>query len=135
MDSALRATVRSRARFRCEYCLLPEAFAQVTPFQIEHIVARQHRGPTVLSNLALACHHDNLHKGPNLTGIDPTTRRIVPLFHPRRMKWERHFRWEGPYLIGRTPIGRATIEVLEMNHEARVELRCSLIEEGVFPPE
>jgi hypothetical protein len=24
-------------------------------------------------NLALACHHCNLHKGPNLAGVDPRT--------------------------------------------------------------
>jgi hypothetical protein len=80
------------------------------------------------------CSFCNLHKGPNLTGIDPRTRKIARLFHPRRMKWARHFRWEGPRLVGRTPIGRATIAVLDMNHEERVELRQSLVEEGSFPP-
>ena len=133
MDAALRNAVRHRAQFRCEYCLLPEAYAPVTPFQIEHIIARQHGGRTAPSNLALACHHDNLHKGPNLTGIDPVTRKLVRLFHPRRMKWARHFRWDGPLLVGRTPVGRATIAVLQMNHEDRINLRQALIDEGVFP--
>src|SRR5579884_106586 len=105
MDAALRTAVRRRARLRCEYWLLPENLASVVPFQVEHIVARQHGGPTVLANLALACHRCNLHKGPNLTGIDPRTRRLIRLFHPRRMKWVRHFRWDGPYLVGRTPVG------------------------------
>ena len=109
MQDALRNAVRRRARLCCEYCLLPEAYAPVVPFQIEHIVARQHGGRTTLSNLALACHHDNMHKGPNLTGIDPVTTRIVRLFHPRRHKWDRHFRWDGRVLCGRTAIGRATI--------------------------
>jgi hypothetical protein len=133
MDVALRNAVRRRARFRCEYCQLPEEYSPVT-FQIEHIVARQHLGPTALSNLALACHFDNLHKGPNLTGIDPMTRGIVRLFHPRRHKWQRHFRWDGPVLVGRTAIGRATIAVLQMNHEDRLNVRQELIDEGVFPP-
>jgi hypothetical protein len=50
------------------------------------------------------------------------------------MKWFRHFRWDGPRLVGRTAVGRATVAVLDMNDEDRVELRQSLIDEGVFPP-
>jgi hypothetical protein len=135
MDPDLRAAVRRRACLRCEYCLLSEANSPIVPFQVEHIVALQHGGPTTLANLALACHHCNLHKGPNLTGIDPrSTRKLVRLFHPRRMKWTRHFRWAGPILVGRTSIGRATIAVLQMNHEDRIDLRRGLIEEHLFPP-
>jgi len=58
----------------------------------------------------------------------------VPLFHPRRHKWARHFRWQGPVIIGRTPIGRATVLLLCMNLPERVALRALLIQEGVFPP-
>lgn len=135
MNPSVRNAVRRRARSRCEYCLLPECYATVVPFQIEHIIARQHGGRSTLTNLALACHRCNLHKGPNLTGIDPLSRRIVSLFHPRRMNWTRHFRWDGPLLIGRTAIGRATAHVLNMNGAERIDLRQSLIEEGVLPPQ
>ena len=134
MNAPLRQAVRRRADHCCEYCRLPEAYAFVTPFQVEHIVARQHDGPTVLGNLALACDRCNLHKGPNLSGIDPYSRKVVRLFYPRRMKWARHFRWEGPLLIGRTSIGRVTIAVLQMNDDERVKVRMSLIDEGLFPP-
>jgi hypothetical protein len=65
--------------------------------------------------LAFACHQDNLRKGPNLTGIDPATKKLTKLFNPRRHKWTYHFRWDGPILIGRTAIGRATAAVLGMN--------------------
>ncbi len=132
MRSKLWNAVRRRALFRCEYCLLPEHCALAIPFQIEHIVARQHGGPTILSNLALACHHCNLHKGPNLTGIDPVTRRLARLFHPRRMKWPSHFRWLGPIVEGQTGIGRATVVVLNFNEHDRVQLRQSLMEEGLL---
>ncbi len=54
MDAGLRQAVRRRADLCCEYCRLPEAYAFITPFQVEHIIARRHHGPTVLSNLALA---------------------------------------------------------------------------------
>jgi hypothetical protein len=135
MDQELRTAVRERAAFRCEYCLLPEEYAPVTPFQVEHIVAKQHGGGDELSNLALACHRCNLTKGPNLGGIDPKTGKKVWLFNPRRHKWARHFRWAGPVVVGRTPTGRATVAVLQMNDDDRVELRQALIAEGVFPPE
>ena len=47
------------------------------------------------------------------------------------MKWALHFRWHGPFLIGRTSVGRATVAVLNTNEGDRVELRQSLWEEGV----
>ncbi|SPE37725.1 conserved hypothetical protein [Candidatus Sulfopaludibacter sp. SbA3] len=40
---------------------------------MEHIVARQHGASDDPNNLALACHRCNLHKGPDLTGIDSQT--------------------------------------------------------------
>jgi hypothetical protein len=76
----------------------------------------------------------NKSKGPNLAGLDPHTGKLTPLFHPRRHKWSYHFRLDGPSIVGRTPIGRVTVYVLNMNHPLRVELRRQLIEEGEFPP-
>lgn len=80
------------------------------------------------------CSFCNHHRGPNLSGIDWKTRKIVRLFHPRLHKWNHHFRWNGPLLIGRTAIGRATVAVLAINHSHRVRHRRQLIAEGVFPP-
>jgi hypothetical protein len=47
----------------------------------------------------------------------------------------RHFRWDGSILVGRTAAGRATIAVLGINLAHRVRHRAQLIAEGVFPPE
>ena len=105
------------------------------PFQVDHVIALQQGGPTVLHNLALSCLHCNSHKGPNIAGLDPKTRKLTRLFNPRRQKWARHFRWEGVLLVGRTPVGRTTVAVLNMNAPVRVALREELIEQGVFPPE
>jgi len=132
MDAALANQVRARASGLCEYCHIPAALVRM-PFQIDHIIAEQHGGPTVLSNLANICLPCNKHKGPNIAGLDPHTRKLVPLFNPRRHKWPRHFRWDGPYLRGRTPIGRATIVVLAINEPVYVAVRQTLIEEGIFP--
>lgn len=134
MDEELAQRVRRRADFCCEYCRLPAAYSRL-PFEIDHIIARKHRGATVAANLAFACFACNNHKGPNIAGIDPLSGAIVPLFHPRRHKWTRHFRWDGSVLVGRTASGRTTIVVLEINLIHRVALRRSLMKEGVFPPE
>lgn len=133
MDEELRRAVWWRARGICEYCRLPE-FHQPGPFEVDHIIARQHGGQSAPGNLALACLLCNSHKGPNIAGIDPLSSKLVPLFNPRRHKWERHFRWDGPLLIGRTPMGRATVVVLAMNDVLRVSFRLTLMAEGLFPP-
>jgi hypothetical protein len=134
MDELLAQGVRERARHVCEYCLMPQAFYPTVTFPIDHVVARQHRGLTRLANLALSCLHCNSHKGPNAAGFDPKTQKLTKLFKPRRHKWERHFRWVGPYLVGKTAVGRTTIEVLAMNHPDVIEVRQELIEEALFPP-
>jgi hypothetical protein len=133
--SSTRARVRRRANRRCEYCRVHEDDDPFFPFHVEHIIPRQHGGADSLNNLAFACHHDILHKGPNLTGIDPLTRKLTKLFNPRRHKWTRHFRWSGPILIGRTAVGRATITVLGINLPHRVSLRDVLIAVKRFPPD
>jgi hypothetical protein len=80
------------------------------------------------------CVFGNSFKGSDIGSIDEVTRKLTPLFNPRRHKWSRHFRWESPYLIGITPIGRITVELLKINDPFRVELREELIAEGLFPP-
>lgn len=133
MNVRLERLVWRRAQRTCEYCRLPQEYDEL-PFQIDHILARKHGGLTTAQNLALACFPCNNHKGPNIAGRDPLTERIVRLFHPRRHSWRQHFLWDGPFLEGRTAIGRATIAVLEINLPHRVNLRLALIEENVFPP-
>lgn len=133
MEPTLESFVWRRAGGRCEYCQLSWDSLDL-PFEVDHIIAEHHLGQTEARNLCLACFACNRHKGPNVAGLDPRTRKIVPLFHPRRHKWSRHFRWDGPVLVGRTPIGRATVITLKINLEHRVDLRQGLIDEGVFPP-
>jgi hypothetical protein len=132
MEVALRRFVRERARSICEYCRMPQAFDRVQ-FEVEHVIPEKHLGPTVADNLALACFFCNRYKGPNLSGIDPQSGAIVPLFNPRRASWGDHFHWNGPILLGLTECGRATIAVLRINDPPRVSLRTLLIEGGDFP--
>lgn len=100
-------------------------------FQVDHVVAEKHRGPTSLDNLSWACYRCNSHKGPNLAGIDDRTGAMERLFNPRTDIWNDHFRWAGPKLCGKTPQGRTTINVLCINRPDTLLLRRSLIAEGI----
>jgi len=125
MDATTRDLVRRRAENRCEYCLLRQEHSELT-HHIEHITAQQHGGDDHVDNLALACHRCNCNKGPNLTGVDPISGELVPLFHPRRDRWAEHFLFHGVRIQGITPAGRATVQVLAMNDARRLELRSQL---------
>ena len=80
------------------------------------------------------CSFDNLHKGPNIAGLDPVTRELTRLYNPRQDRWREHFAWQGAVLIGLTAVGRTTIRVLAMNDPVMVTTREALIREGRFPP-
>lgn len=131
MPKSRRRQVWERAGGCCEYCQMPQEL-DVQPFQPDHVRARKHAGITNVSNLALACLPCNAAKGPNAAGYDPQTDVLVPLFDPRKQNWVEHFRWKGPVLFGKTPVGRATISVLMINDPERVEFRRLLIAAGVF---
>ena len=125
MDERTRRLVRQRAGHRCEYCGLTEAQSPVAKLQIEHIVPRKHGGTDDPGNLALACIDCNLHKGANLTGIDPETGRVVEIFNPRTHDWSEHFAWDALFVAGLTAVGRTTIRVLEINAEDRIRARLA----------
>ncbi len=125
MDQRTKARVRERAGHRCEYCQLHQDDSPLAALHIDHIIPKIHGGTDHFGNLALACIDCNLHKGPNLTGIDSETKRVTELFCPRRHRWDDHFVWCGIHVVGKTAIGRVTIRLLNMNSEDQVALRCS----------
>lgn len=127
MDATTRQMVRKRANDRCEYCHLPQAAAPFLTFHIEHVQAQQHVEDDSLENLALACPDCNRHKGPNLATVDPQTRLIVRLFHPRQDEWDSHFEYRGTIIFGRTSVGEATVRLLQMNTVERIEMRAELL--------
>jgi 5-methylcytosine-specific restriction endonuclease McrA len=79
MNIALERLVWQRANSRCEYCQLPQATSPL-PHAVDHIIARQHHGPTEAENLALACFFCNSYKGPNIAGLNSETGRRVRLW-------------------------------------------------------
>jgi hypothetical protein len=125
MKAGAKARVRRRARNRCEYCKLSQADSPLAPLHVEHIIPKVHGGTDDEDNLALACIDCNLHKGTNLTGIDPKTGVVKGLFHPRRERWEAHFGRRGIYIVGKTAVGRTTVRVLQINSDEQLALRSS----------
>lgn len=130
METDLRRIVRDRAGNRCEYCGLQQAHAPLVLYTVDHVIPKKHGGHDDESNLAFACYRCNLHKGPNLAGIDPESGAMVALFNPRRQSWSEHFTRIGALIVGLTPIGRTTVQVLAMNALERRELRERLMDNG-----
>ena len=55
--------------------------------------------------------------------IDPDTGAAVRLFNHRSDDWSEHFLFEAGEVLGRTPTGRATVRLLNINAPRRVQLR------------
>jgi hypothetical protein len=130
MAETIEQILRTIAAGRCEYCHIPEEGSRLGHV-VDHVIARQHGGPTELPNLALCCGRCNGSKGPNIAGIDPDTGQLTRLFHPRQDRWADHFRYDGPVLVGLTPVGRASVRVLGINLPIRVTVRRVLMETEV----
>jgi len=128
MDATTKRLVRERAGNLCEYCRLHQDHSPLATLQIEHINPRKHGGTDALENLALACIDCNLSKSSNIAGRDPDTSQITPLFNPRVDFWSDHFVFEGAHIVGKTPVGRTTIYVLNMNSDYQLEFRAALLE-------
>jgi hypothetical protein len=108
----------------------------ILELEVDHIQPESRGGHTVESNLCLACAGCNGFKGDAEEAVDPQTKQIVSLFNPRTEIWDSHFEWspDGTRLIGRTAIGRATIERLRINRELVVEARKRWVKAGWHPP-
>jgi hypothetical protein len=131
----LSRLVAERAYWRCEYCQSPAAFSTQS-FEVDHIIPRSQGGATRLENLAFSC-GCNSYKGDRTHAPDPQSGREVPLLHPRRQRWSRHFAWtaDGLRIQGRTATGRATVDALYLNRRELMNLRRVLSTVGEHPRE
>jgi len=136
ISEEIQEQVRRRANYLCEYCHASEQW-QYVPFTIEHIIPLAQKGADSLDNLALACFHCNRQKSNKTTAIDPQSGAEVPLFHPRQEIWNQHFIWsaDGLFIIGLTPIGRATVASLILNRERVINIRYADKAIGRHPPD
>lgn len=119
----------------CEYCLYPESYASDF-FHFDHIIPISKGGKSELINLARSCGRCNGLKAHNTECFDPLTGQKAPLFNPRMELWTEHFQWSDDDLLilGQTPIGRATADLLQLNRYNVVNLRQLLKNAGLHPP-
>jgi hypothetical protein len=131
---SFRERIEIRAAWRCEYCRAPQSACGYR-FHLEHVTPSAEGGSDDVENRALACAACNLAKSDRMTGMDPQTKRLVPLFNPRCQLWNDHFRWanDRQTIVGLTPEGRATARVLKLNEEMRLEARTIWFEVGLLP--
>lgn len=110
---------------------------RLDPLVIDHIQPVSRGGQTVAENLALSCQTCNNYKYTKTEAPDPVTNQAVLLFHPRQMVWQEHFTWNEDLtqMIGITPIGRATIALLQTNRDRVGNMRRVLAIMGYHPPD
>lgn len=135
ISEKLRQIVTERAKGCCEYCLSQETYS-TQRLSVEHIIPIWKNGETTVDNLALACQGCNNYKHTKTQAIDPITSQVTDLYHPRQQKWNEHFTWNDDYseIIGLTPTGRVTVELLKLNRQGVVNLRRILYTTGNHPP-
>lgn len=131
IPQSVRQKVRKRADNRCEYCRLPDEMGKYT-HHIDHIIPIAHGGTSDPDNLAWACFECNTYKIRDVASYDPTTKMLTPFYNPRTQKWDDHFEITGAIINGKTPIGRVTVQMLQMNNEAQVEMRRDLIDTDLW---
>jgi HNH endonuclease len=134
LDAKTRASIAKRARSCCEYCVSQEKYSPDS-FSVEHIIPLSKGGSSVADNLAFACQGCNNHKYTATEAIDSATGQRVSLFHPHNDVWSEHFVWneDASLLVGLTPVGRATIEKLQLNRAGVVNLRRVLFALRLHP--
>lgn len=136
LPAGLRHKVIKRAKGLCEYCRTDSDFSD-SPFDVEHIIPVSQNGTAELDNLALACHGCNLKKSDKTEGFDTVSEENSRLFNPRKDVWKKHFGWTQNYLIivGLTPVGRVTVELMNLNRKGLINRRKLLYIFEQHPPE
>lgn len=132
LKAEIRQQVIERARGCCEYCRVGST-DRLLPFAVDHIIAIKHGGTDDLNNLCFACFKCNGFKGTDLASIDPFTQTPSFLFNPRLQEWDDHFQLDNAYILGLTPIGRATAFLLRLNDSARLVQRELLLKVQRYP--
>jgi 5-methylcytosine-specific restriction endonuclease McrA len=129
----IRKLVAMRAGFKCEYCQVLEYLSNYE-YHIEHIIGLQHGGSNAPDNLAYACAWCNWKKGPNIATTIPPNHVLIPLFNPRTQNWFDHFAIESSgKLIGKSLVAEATIKLLQLNIQSKIEERTEMIKSGFYP--
>lgn len=131
----LRRQLEEADDHACVYCQTTQANSGQL-MTVEHIQPESKGGKTEFTNLCFACRQCNEYKGSVTELEDPLTRKLTPLFHPRRQIWAEHFAWDvsSTRLMGLTAVGRVTIIALKMNQPVIIESRRRWVSAGWHPP-
>ena len=135
INDALRKQIRAEAGRKCGYCLSLQKYV-LGVLEIDHIIPQAKGGTDDPNNLWLACRLCNGYKGVQTTALDPKTAKNTRLFNPRHQKWSQHFQWSsnGTQIEGKTAIGRATVNALQLNNFIAVTVREQWVQAGWHPP-
>jgi hypothetical protein len=131
VPQSIREQVQKRAQKRCEYCRRPE-IAGGFSYQVDHVIPEKHLGSSEINNLAWACFKYNNAKSTDISSYDVDTGALTLLYNPRTQGWDEHFEILEGVIIGKTPIGRVTARILEMNSPQQIGDCRSLIEDGLW---
>lgn len=131
ISAALRREIASRAQYRCEYGLMPEAYL-LAGCEVDHVISRKHGGLSEPANLAYCCERCNRPKGTDVGSVVGPQRHFVRLFNPRVDTWLGHFRLFGASIEPLTEIGEATVRLLRVNSPDRVLQRKALQQIGAY---
>lgn len=138
----------ARAAGRCEYCLIARG-NDFRPFEVDHVVAEKHGGPTTAANLAFSCPRCNQAKGTDAGSvawvhdaageIDWDRSLLVRFYNPRRDRWADHFALApdpggAPRIGPLSAVGRVTVRVFDLNSAGRLKERGALAAAGLYPP-
>jgi hypothetical protein len=105
--------------------------------EIEHIVPVGGGGSSEESNLWLCCPLCNRAKADRTSAADPATGQEVGLFNPRSQRWHDHFIWspDGLRILGLSPTGRATVQLLHLDSDPdAILVRSYWVQAGWHPP-
>jgi len=119
ISDEMRATVRQRANFTCEYCRLKEADipAHLT---MDHYCPQSKGGEDSLDNLVYACVWCNQRK----QAYWPESSADIPLWNPRQSSSLEHFVFQADGTVSAiSAIGVFTIQRLQLNRPALVAYR------------
>jgi len=135
ISKIIRQNVKLRAKGYCEYCFSKEEFCP-DPFSIEHIIPLAKEGTNQINNLAHSCQGCNNLKYTTTELLDTVTGEFFPIYNPRKDAWNRHFKWSENFLkiIGISPIGRVTVELLKLNRKGVTNLRRAMRALNEHPP-
>ncbi len=134
VSDKLRQKIVDQAGDRCGYCLGEQRYI-FEPLEIDHLLPTGKGGTDDEENLWLACRFCNSRKGMQTQGFDELTKKKLPLFNPRKQNWNRHFTIEnGIEIVGKTSVGRATVNALQMNNHLVITVCKNWLIAGWYPP-